>query len=195
MNENENKKAPQDDAKSKKRKNKFSGAYYYIDADGAEIAKYSLARNILSAGAFLLQAVVLIFFKPKGLAFVTEKYPSVAYTYMWTVFLMLFVSLYVCIMNFTRYKLNKRIPVERAPKKGFGKRVFLGAELFIPANLAVFAFELAFTCISFDGWGLGATLVCAVAVAAAVCARQVSHAILKRAVLIPAAEENEPSKT
>lgn len=175
------------------KRKKASGAYYYVTADQKEIAKYSLMRNMLSAGAFLLQAVMLLAFRCSGRAFISVNYPSVAYLYACAVFVALFTSLYVCIMNFTLYKLDKRIPKERAPKKGFSKRVFLGTELFIAANAMMTVFELAFVCVSYDGWSVAATLVSALATAAAVIARQASHVILRQTEFIPAPDDAEKS--
>lgn len=173
---------------AKKRKTGAEG-YYFIDVDPKEIAKYSLMRDLLSAGAFVLQIVMLFAFPTAARAFMTENYPSVAYLYIWLAIVMLAVSLYVCVMNFTLYKLNKRIPKKRAPKKGFEKRVFLGTELFIAANAVMTALEIAFVCVKYDVWGVAAVLVSAVATAMSVLARQASHVILRQASYIPAPDE------
>ena len=173
---------------SKKRKNVVD-AYYFIDVDPKEIAKYSLMRDLLSAGALILQAVMLFAFPTAARAFMTENYPSIAYLYIWLAIVMLAVSLYVCIMNFTLYKLNKRIPKKRAPKKGFEKRVFWGTELFIAANAVLTALEISFVCVKYDVWGVAATLVSAIATTLSVLARQASHVILRQASYIPSPDE------
>ena len=169
---------------SKKRKTGVD-AYYFIDVDPKEIAKYSLMRDLLSAGALIL----LFAFPTAARAFITENYPSIAYLYIWLAIVMLAVSLYVCIMNFTLYKLNKRIPKKRAPKKGFEKRVFLGTELFIAANAVLTALEISFVCVKYDVWGVAATLVSAIATTLSVLARQASHVILRQASYIPSPDE------
>ncbi|MCH5161413.1 MAG: hypothetical protein J1G04_05220 [Clostridiales bacterium] len=168
----------------KKRKRELSGAYWYTETDD-ELKKQSFIRTLITVIAFMLQLVVLVL--PQGsLGYVTEHIPSYAYVYMWFVFVMFGVSIYVIVMNMTRYKLLKRIPVERAPKHGFKRRSFFGAELLIATYAVIFVLELSFVCISFDGFGLTGMFVSLLSVAAAVWARQVTVLTLRDATLIPA---------
>ncbi len=170
---------------ARKKKPKFSGAYWYSDKDDDELKKQSFTRTLLTIIALLLQLVVLLL-PQDSLRYVTENIPSYAYVYMWFVFVMLGVSIYVLIMNMTRYKLVKRIPIERAPRKGFKRRSFFGAELLIAVYALIFVFELSFVCINFDGYGLTGMFLSLLSVAAAVWARQVTVMTLKDASLIPA---------
>ncbi len=182
---------PTENGKPKRQKKpKFSGAYWYCSTDDTELAKQSFIRTLLTVIAFLLQVVVLLL-PQGGLEYTTKNIPSFAYVYMWVVFVMLGISIYVIVMNFTRYKLVKRIPVERAPKKGFKRRSFFGAELFVVINAVLFVFELAFVCLSFDGVGLVGMFITLAATAAAVWARQVTVLTLRDAELVPAPEENK----
>ena len=185
--------AEQTAAKKPKRekKPKFSGAYWYVETDEDELKKQAFIRMLLSVIAFLLQVVVLLL-PQGGLEYVTNTIPSYAYVYMWAVFVTLGVAIYVNIMNFTRYKLLKRIPVERAPKKGFKRRSFFGAEVFVVVNALLFIIELSFMCIHFDGVGLTAMFLTLLATAAAVWARQVTVLALRNAELIPAPALAEP---
>ena len=174
----------------RKKKPKLSGAYWYCDLEDDELKKQSFIRTLLTIIALLLQLVVLVL--PQGsLEYVTKNIPSYAYVYMWFVFVMLGVSIYLIIMNMTRYKLVKRIPVERAPKKGFKRRSFFGAELIIAVYAVIFVIELSFVCIHFDGFGLTGVFLSLLSVAAAVWARQVTVMTLKDATLIPAPTEEE----
>lgn len=174
--------------KRREKKPKFSGAYWYVETDEAELKKQEFIRMLLSVIAFLLQVVVLLL-PQGGLEYVTNTIPSYAYAYMWAVFVTLGVAIYVNVMNFTRYKLLKRIPVERAPKKGFKRRSFFGAEVFVVVNALLFVIELSFVCIHFDGVGLIAMFITMLATAAAVWARQVTVLTLRNAELIPAPSE------
>lgn len=164
----------------KKKKQKFSGAYWYVTTDEAELKKQSFTRTLLTVIALMLQLVVLLL-PQGGLEYVTKNIPSYAYVYMWFVFVMLGVSVYVLIMNLTRYKIQKRIPVERAPKKGFKRRSFFGAELLVVMYFCIFAMELSFVCISYDAVGLVAMFVSLLSVAAAVWARMITVLTLKDA--------------
>lgn len=168
-----------------KKKQRYSGAYYYIDADAKKLAETSFIRSTLTVIAFMLQIVVLLL-PQGGLKYVTDNIPSYAYAYMWLVFVMIAISVWLIIMNLTRYKIGNRIPKENAPRNGFARRAFFGAELYIGVNALMVVLEISFVCIHYDGYGLAAVFVCAAATAAAVCARQFTHIALKNAELIPA---------
>lgn len=172
------------------RKNKKSGAYYYVETDEKTLAERSFIRTVLTVIALMLQVSVLCL-PQEGLAFVTERYPSYAFAYMFAVFVFIGISVGVLILIFTRYKFVKRIPVEYAPKHGFKRRAFFGAELYIAANAVIAGMELSFVCFEYDGYGLAGVLLAFFALAAAVCARQVTHATLKSAALVPATQESE----
>lgn len=175
--------------KKKPKKNKFSGAYWYVETDEQTLSKNAFTRTLLTVLAILLQLAVLIL-PQGGLEFITLNYPSYAYVYMWLVFVMLAVSIFVTVMNFTRYKFVKRIPVERAPKKGFKRRAFFGTELFTLFNIVMLGIEISFVAIHYDGFGLVAVFMCAAAVAAAIAARQITVKTLSVAKRIEAATEN-----
>lgn len=164
---------------------KLSGAYYYVATDESELAKSSFTRTMLTVIAFLLQVVILLL-PQGGLEYITRNIASYAYVYMWIVFVMLAVSVYVVIMYYTRSKLAKRIPVERAPKRGFKKQTFFCTELYMAVNALMLAVEISFSCIRYDGYGLVAVFLAALALAAAVGARQVAFLTLRDAELIPA---------
>lgn len=174
-------------------KNAPSGAYYYIQSDEYELAKKSFTRTLLTVIAFMLQLVALLM--PQGcFEYISTNISSFAYVYVWTVFVMIGISVYVIIMNFTRYKIVKRIPKERAPKNGFKKRTFFGTELYMAVIALMLVLEISFVCIHFDGWGLTAIFVCALSLAAAVFARQLSWLTLRDATLIPS-DDTEQSDT
>ena len=114
---------------------------------------------------------------------------------MIAVFVLIGIAVWFIIMNMTRYKFLKRIPKEYAPRNGFKNRAFFGNELYIAINALIVVFEIAFLCFSYDGIGLVGMFLSALALAAAVAARQVTHYALKDAALVPASEVNEePSK-
>lgn len=173
----------------KRKKQKFSGAYYYVEGDAQEIIKNGFIRTLFTILAFLMQCVVLLF-PQAGLEHVTNNYPSYAFTYMFLVFVFLGTSIYVIIMNFTRYKFVKRIPKERAPKSGFKRFVFFGTELYMVYNAVIFAIEISFVCFAYDGWGLAGVFVSALAAGCAVGARIYTHNTLKNSTLIPAKTDN-----
>lgn len=178
----------------KEKKPKFSGAYYYTDTDESKLAEKAFIRTILTIIAFILQVVVLML-PQGGLEYVTNTYPSYAYVYMWLVFVMLGISVWIVIMNMTRYKFKKRIPKEYAPKNGFARRAFFGAELYIAVNAVMVALELSFVCIHYDGFGLGGLFITAAALAAATVARQVTHLTFKNAELIPPPDTEKVDET
>ncbi len=174
----------------RKKKPKFSGAYWYSDKDDDELKRQTFTRTLLTVIALLLQLVVLLL-PQDSLRYVTENIPSYAYVYMWFVFVMLGVSIYVLIMNMTRYKLVKRIPIERAPRNGFKRRSFFGAELIIAVYALIFILELSFICIHFDGFGLTGMFLSLLSVGATVWARQITVMTLKDATLIPAPTDSD----
>ncbi len=193
MNENEQPSVADENAntqteniRKKPKKQKFSGAYYYVAASVEKLAEKSFIRTVVTVIGLILQITVLLFLPQGGLKYVTETIPSYAYAYVWIVFVMLAVSIYIIIMNFTRYKFVKRIPVERAPKKGFTHRAFFGHELYVAMYAVILAVEISFVCIHYDVYGLIAVFICAAALAAAVAARQITHLTLKDAELINA---------
>ena len=134
---------------------------------------------------------MVLLFPQKGLEYITNNIPSYAFTYMFFIFVFLGTSIYVMIMNFTRYKLDKRIPKERAPKSGFKRFVFFGTELYVVLNAVIFIMEISFVCLSYDGWGLAGVFVSALATGCAVGARIYTHITLKTATLVPAPENKE----
>lgn len=163
-----------------------SGAYYYCPLGEDKLKEYSSIRNILTVLALMIQTANL-FIPQAGIAYITEHYPSYAYCYaIYMIFGVFGTSIWLIIMNSARYKMTKRIPVERAPKNGFRKRAYFGAELFMATNAAICVFELSFVCFDFDGGGLGALFVSLAALAASVAARQINHVALKDCELIPA---------
>ena len=99
------------------------------------------------------------------------------------------VMIYVLIMDFVRNKIQKRIPIEHAPKHGFKRRAFLSAEIAIAINALIFVLELSFVCIHFDGIGLLGMFLTLAATGMAVWAREIEHLTLKDDELIPAPEE------
>lgn len=169
--------------RKKSKKQKFSGAYYYVDVEENKLKELAFMRTLLTVIAFMLQIIVLLL-PQGGLEYITENIPSYAYAYMWIIFAMIAVSVWLFVMNAVKYKFAKRIPKEYAPKRGFARRAYFGAELYIAVNALTFVIELSFVCIHFDGWGLGAMFICLVATAVAVAARQVTHITLKNAELI-----------
>lgn len=176
--------------KPKKKKAKYSGAYYYVDKDEQRLATMSFARTSLTIIAFMLQMVVLLF-PQAGTEYVSDHIASYGLLYvLFTIFGMFCVSIWLMIMNQVRYKIQKRIVAEHAPKNGFGKRAYFGQELFMAVTAIMAAFELSFVCISFDGWGLFALFVCLASLAAAVAARQITHLTLKDAEFVPAPPES-----
>lgn len=166
------------------------GEYYYIQTDEDELAKRAFACPMLIVISFLLQLVALVM--PQGcLEYVTDNISSYAYVYVWAVFAMIVTAVAVIILGFTRYKPAKRIPKERAPKNGFKRRTFLGIEIYTAVTALMLVFELSFVCIHYDGWGLTAMFVCALSLAAAITARQISWLTLRTAELISSnAEKN-----
>ncbi len=172
------------DTPKKQKKQKYSGAYYYVGASAAELAKKSFIRMVVTVIGLLLQVCVLLFLPQGGLEYIAENIPSYAYAYVWIVFIMLAVTLYIIIMNFTLYKLVKRIPVEHAPKKGFAHRAFLGHEIYVAMYAVIVAVEISFVSIHYDVYGLIAVFLTAAALTAAVAARQITHLALKDAELI-----------
>lgn len=170
-------------------KKKLSGAYYYVDTDEQKLREQAFIRTVLTIIAVMLQLITLAL-PQGGLEYITENIPSLAYAYMWAVFVMLAIAVWLIIMNAVRYKIVKRIPVERAPKKGFANRAYFGAELYIASNAMTVVFELVFVCIHFDAVGLIAFFVCAGATVAAVFARIVTHNALKNSTLVPATPED-----
>lgn len=177
--------APQQAEPTKKKKQRLSGAYYYVDTDEKKLAEQAFIRTTLTIIAFMLQVVVLLM-PQGGLEYVTHKIPSYSYAYMWIVFVMLGTSIWIVIMNMTRYKFRKRIPIEYAPRNGFKYRAFFGAEVYMVINAVMVVLELSFVCIHYDGVGLGALFVCAAALGCAIAARQVTNFALKNAELVPA---------
>lgn len=174
------------------KKNNLSGAYYYVDKDAERLATMSFARTALTVIAFLLQVVVLLFPEQAGAMYVSKHIASYGLLYViFTFFGMFAVSIWLVVMNQIRYKITKRIPVERAPKNGFKRRVYFGLELYMAVMAVMTAFQLSFVCIRYDGWGLGAFFVSLLSLAAAVAARQLTHLTLRDAELIPAPAEED----
>ena len=181
----------------KKDKKKYSGAYYYVDKDEKTLATMSFVRTLLTTGAFLLQLVTLLMPGQAGAMYVSKHVASYALIFVFVAFFGMFcVSIWLMIMNQLRYKIQKRIIAEHAPKNGFKKRAYFGQELYMAILAAMTVFYLSFVCIRFDGWGLGAFFISLFSLAAAVAARQITHLTLKDAELIHAsAEQTEETTT
>ena len=178
--------------KRKKQKRELSGAYYYVDVDAQKLATASFARTALTVIAFLLQLTVQMMPIQAGAEYASKHISSYAFFYMlFIIFGIGVVSIWLFVMNIVRYKFDKRIPVERAPKGGFKKRAYFGAELYMAVNAVMLVFQLSFVCIKYDGWGLAGLFITAAALAAAVAARQVTHLTLRHSELIPAPEKPE----
>ncbi len=176
--------------KSKRRgKNKLSGAYYYVDVDEKKLSEAAFIRTVLTVIALLLQVVILLLPAQASLEYVTTELASLALFYVVSVFVVLAISVWLAIMNATRYKFRKRIPVEYAPKNGFKRRAFFGAELYIAANALITVYEIVFVCVKYDPITLVAVFLSALATAAATGARQVTHLALRNAELIPAPDK------
>ena len=178
--------APQ--PKGKKRP-KFSGAYYYVYTDEKVLSERAFVRTVLTLIAFALQVISLFLPPQASLEYITNELASYALIYVMAVFIMIFVSIWLAVMNMTRYKFGKRIPVEYAPKHGFGRRAFFGAELYIAINALLTVMQISFVCIKYDPITLVAVFVSALATAAATAARQVTHIALRNSELVPAAQE------
>ncbi|MCH5166144.1 MAG: hypothetical protein J1G01_07065 [Clostridiales bacterium] len=174
---------PIEQADRKTKKPKFSGAYYYVDKDEEKIAENAFIRTTLTIIAFMLQLTVLLL-PQDGLEYITKNIPSYAYAYMWIVLVMLGVSIWLIVMNMTRYKFRKRIPKEHAPRSGFKRTVFFGTELYIAVNAVMAVLELSFVCIYYDAVGLVSMFICVLALGAAIAARQVTYMTFKNAELI-----------
>lgn len=180
------------DKKRRGKKKELSGAYWYTLKDDAELLKCQQIRTLIHVIALMLQLVVLVM-PQEGLEYVTKYISSYAFVYMWAVFITLGTSVYVIIMDCVRNKIQKRIPIERAPKNGFKRRAFFTAELDIAVNALIFLFELTFVCIHYDGFGLLSMFITATATGVAVWARQIEHLTLKDAERIQAPENHEDS--
>lgn len=171
-----------------KKKSKLSGAYWYIALDDENLSRLSFTRALLTIIAFMLQLVVLLL-PQDGLAYVTNNTPSYAYVYMWAVFIMIAAAIYAIVMCFTRNKLKKRIPVERAPKRGFKFFTFPSAELFTVLLIIILGMEISFLCMAYDGFGLLGMFLCSASLGVQIWSRMIAHNVLKTAELIPAAKE------
>lgn len=176
--------------KEKKRKKgkELSGAYWYCIKEDADLLRNSQIRSLVHLIALMLQLVVLAL-PQEGLEYVTKFISSYALVYMWAVFIMIGVMIYVLVMDFVRNKIQKRIPVEHAPKHGFKRRAFLSAEIAIAINALIFVLELSFVCIYFDGIGLLGMFLALAATGMAVWAREIEHLTLKDDERIEAPDE------
>lgn len=181
--ESETEKTTVEQKSKKQKKSKFSGAYWYIAHDGEDLSRLSFTRSLLAIIAFMLQLAVLMF---QDYEYVTLNYPSYAFTYVFTVFTMAVIAIYTIVMNFTRNKLVKRIPVERAPKKGYKFFTFIPDEIFVVVLFIIFCMEVSFVIIHFDAWGLVAMFVCLASLGAQVWSRMIAHFVLKTAERIEA---------
>ncbi len=187
--ENQGEKAQAGEKPRQKKRKAPSGAYWYTLRDDAELVKYQQIRTLIHVIALMLQLVVLVM-PQEGLEYVTKYISSYAFVYMWAVFITLGASVYIIIMDIVRNKIQKRIPVERAPKNGFKKRAYFTTELDIAVNAVIFVMELSFVCIHYDGFGLLSMFITAAATGTAVWARMLEHLILKDAELIPPPDAN-----
>ena len=167
------------------KKPRFSGAYYYVNVDDKKLAEMSFCRTTLTIIAFMLQMAAQLF-NPAGAEYALNHAPSYAYFYvLFFIFGIIGVSIWLFVMNIVRYKFIKRIPVERAPRGGFGKRAYFGAELYMAVNSLMVVFNIVFMCMSFDWQGFGAMTVTLAATAAAVGAREVTNLTLRHSDLVP----------
>ena len=170
---------------------KYSGAYYYVDMDDNRLAWMSFAKTTLTIAAFILQIVILLLpaSDKGGAMYVSKHVASYGLLYaVFTVFGMFCVSVWLLVMNQIRYKIQKRITAEHAPKSGFKNRAYFGQELYMAVLAVMSVFYLSFVCIRFDGWGLGAFFISLASLAAAVAARQITHITLRNAELIKNSE-------
>ncbi|MCH5154825.1 MAG: hypothetical protein J1F71_06395 [Clostridiales bacterium] len=191
--------SPKEKQPEKQKKQKYSGAYYYVEKDERTLATMSFVTKTLTIAAFLLQMVALLLPGQAGAMYVSKHVASYGLMYVFvTVFGMFCVSVWLMIMNQIRYKIQKRIIFEHAPKKGFKNRAYFGQELHMAVLSVMTVFYLSFVCIRFDGWGLGVFFISLVSLAAAVAARQITHITLKDAELIrneTATEQNAEETT
>lgn len=181
---------------SSRPKKQQSGDYYYASQSEQFLSKAAFICTALVCISMIFQLVVLCF-PQAGSKYVTEHIQSYAYVYIWVVFITLAVNVYAAAMSLTRRKIVKRTPINRAPKRGFKHRTFFCYELLCFMSLVLFAIELSFVCLCYDGWTLAAVFITALALAAAVCARQFSHNVLKTTTLVrtESVEKNENANT
>lgn len=180
----------------KQKKPKFSGAYYYVHGDEKPLAEKAFIRTVTTIVAFCLQMVVIwLLPKQQYSDYIPLNLPSYALIYVLAVFVTIAVSIWLMVMNSTRYRFRKRIPVEYAPKKGFKRRAFFGNELYIAVNALITAMQISFACLAYDPITLVAVFLSAAATAAAVVARQVTHIALRDSELVPAAPDPEEAQT
>ncbi len=179
-------------APTEPRKNPPHGSYWYTLTEESELIKLSQIRSLIYIIALMLQLVILAL-PQKGLEYVTYHISSYAFIYMWCVFIMGGISLYVIIASFTRNKIRKRIPVERAPRGGFARRAFFASELLLAVNAVMFVFELSFVCIKYDGFGLLGMFLALASLGMTVWGRETEHLALKDAELVlpPDCESND----
>ena len=178
--------APQQEQPPEKpKKQKYSGAYYYVDKDEERLSLMSFTKTTLTIIAFMLQLITLLLPEQAGAIYVSKHIASYGLIYvLFTLFGMFCVSVWLMVMNQIRYKIQKRIVAEHAPKNGFKKRAYFGQELYMAVLSVMTVFYLSFVCIRFDGWGLGSFFISLVSLAAAVAARQITHITLRDAQLI-----------
>lgn len=188
--------APNDEQKPKKQK--FSGAYYFVDVDEVKLSKAAFVRTLLTIGAILLQFIILIL-PPSQLSpdspqtsvdYICDNYATLALFYVMFVIAYVVIAVWLVVMNMTKYKFMKRIPKEYAPKNGFKNRAFFGAELFIAANALITVFEIVFVSLCYDPITLVAVFISALALAAAVGARQITYLTLRNSQFVPALQDN-----
>lgn len=180
--------ASQNKKPAKQKKQKYSGAYWYLQQADEDLTRLSFTRALLSIVAFMLQLVALAL-PQEGVKFVTYNYPSYSYGYMWVVFIMMAVAVYTIVVNFTRNKLIKRIPVERAPKNGFKFFAYIPEEIFVLVLFVLFGMEMSFVCLAFDGVGLVGMFLALISLGIQIWSRTIAVKVLRTAERIPAEEK------
>ncbi|MCH5350624.1 MAG: hypothetical protein J1F39_01470 [Clostridiales bacterium] len=177
-----------DKKQTKQKKSKYSGAYWYLQQPDEDLTRQSFIRALLTVIAFMLQLVALLLLPATVTDYLLNNAPSYAYTYVFTVFIMLVTAIYTIVINFTRNKLIKRIPVERAPKKGFKYFAYIPEELLVFVLLIIFGMNVSFVAIVFDALGLVGMFVTLVSLGMQIWSRTIAVKILRTAERIPAAE-------
>lgn len=190
---------PQDETKQSATggffKRKLSGNYYVATLPDKRFYLFRGMRTVCLLLSALLFSISLTI-SQDVLEYITVNARSWSYTYLWTVFIVIVVYVYCIALSFWRAKLEKRIIVERAPKRGFKNHTFLCFEILLGVSAAMFVFQLALTIAVYSNASLGATFLCFGAFAAAVASRQFSLLAMKDAQLVICEKADEtPSES
>lgn len=187
--ETENPEPTTHDRPKKQKKQKYSGAYWYLQQADEDLTRLSFTRALLSIIAFMLQLVAVFMLTETESGFLLKNYPSYAYSYTFLFFITPVVAIYTIVINFTRNKLIKRIPVERAPKNGFKFFAYIPEELFVALLLVMFVMKLSFVCMAFDGLGLVGMFLALASLGTQIWSRTIAVKVLRTAERIPAEEK------